>query len=249
MSSNSKISWTETTWNPVSGCSPISEGCRNCYARVMAGRLKAMGQAKYQNGFTPAIHPECLNEPFGWKGKKLVFVASMGDLFHKDIPFDFIDKVMEVIGQCPQHTFQILTKRADRMYGYFSIRTIPENVWLGVTVENRTVKSRIDYLKKLDAPVRFLSCEPLLEDLGTLAPSGIDWVIVGGESGNRARKVEKDWILNIKSQCDATPGVAFFFKQWGTWGSDGVKRSAKENGCLLDRKEYHAYPIPRKINP
>ena len=249
MSNNSKISWTETTWNPISGCSPISEGCRNCYARVMAERLKSMRQIKYQNGFTPTTHSGCLNEPFGWKGKKLVFVASMGDLFHKDIPFDFVDKVMEVISQCPQHTFQLLTKRAERMNEYFSTRAIPGNVWLGVTVENRTVKSRIDCLKKLDAPVRFLSCEPLLEDLEALDLLGIDWVIVGGESGNRARKVEKDWILNIKSQCDATPGTAFFFKQWGTWDADGVKRSAKENGCLLDGKEYHAYPTPRKINP
>ena len=141
---------------------------------------------------------------------------------------------MEVINQCPQHTFQILTKRADRMYKYFSVHTIPENVWLGVTVENQKVKDRIDYLKKLDAPV----------DL-----SDIDWVIVGGESGNRARKMEKDWILNIKSQCDVSTGTAFFFKQWGTWSADGVKRSAKENGCLLDGKEYHAYPTPRKIKP
>ena len=249
MSNNSKISWTTTTWNVTAGCDPISDGCKNCYARMMAERLKAMGQAKYQNGFIPTIHSECLNEPFEWKGNKLVFVVSMGDLFHKDIPFDFIDKVMEVITKCPQHTFQILTKRAERMYEYFSTHAIPENVWLGVTVENQKVKGRIDYLKKLDAPVRFLSCEPLLEDLGTLDLSDIDWVIVGGESGNRARKVEKDWILNIKSQCDVSTGTAFFFKQWGTWSADGVKRSAKENGCLLDGKEYHAYPTPRKTKP
>ena len=249
MSNNTKISWTSISWNIMTGCTPISDGCNDCYAKAMVKRLQAMGQAKYQNGFTPTIHPECMNEPFWWKGKKLVFVASMGDFFHIEIPFDFIDKVMEVINQCPQHTFQILTKRADRMYKYFSVHTIPENVWLGVTVENQKVKDRIDYLKKLDAPVRFLSCEPLLEDLGALDLSDIDWVIVGGESGNRARKMEKDWILNIKSQCDVSTGTAFFFKQWGTWGADGVKRSAKENGCLLDGKEYHAYPTPRKIKP
>lgn len=136
MSNNTKISWTSISWNIMTGCTPISDGCNDCYAKAMVKRLQAMGQAKYQNGFTPTIHPECMNEPFWWKGNKLVFVASMGDFFHIEIPFDFIDKVMEVINQCPQHTFQILTKRADRMYKYFSVHTIPENVWLGVTVEN-----------------------------------------------------------------------------------------------------------------
>ena len=208
-----------------------------------------MGNPKYHNGFQSTIHPEDLIGPMRWKKPSTIFVCSMSDLFHSDVPFDFIDKVLGVIRNTPQHNYQILTKRADRMYKYFSVHTIPENVWLGVTVENQKVKDRIDYLKKLDAPVRFLSCEPLLEDLGALDLSDIDWVIVGGESGNRARKMEKDWILNIKSQCDVSTGTAFFFKQWGTWGADGVKRSAKENGCLLDGKEYHAYPTPRKIKP
>lgn len=248
MSNNSKISWTTATWNPVTGCSKYSAGCKNCYAEGMIFRLQGMGQSKYQNGFTPTIHPECLGEPLKWKNSRLVFLPSMGDLFHKDIPFEFIDKVMDTIKQCPQHTFQILTKRADTMYEYFSTHSVPDNAWLGITVEDQNAKWRIDYLKQLDTSVRFLSCEPLLEDLGRLDISDIDWVIVGGESGSKARKVEKDWILNIKSQCDAE-NVVFFFKQWGTWGADGVKRSAKENGCLLENNEYHAYPTPRKTKP
>ena len=168
MSNNTKISWTSISWNIMTGCTPISDGCNDCYAKAMVKRLQAMGQAKYQNGFTPTIHPECMNEPFWWKGNKLVFVASMGDFFHIEIPFDFIDKVMEVINQCPQHTFQILTKRAERMAEYFASRTIPGNVWIGVTVENPKVKSRIDNIPNLKASVRFISCEPLHEDLGEL---------------------------------------------------------------------------------
>ena len=247
MSDKTKIAWTGggATWNPVTGCEQISPGCRDCYAKTMAKRLCAMGQAKYQNGFTPTIHPQCLNEPFTWKKPQMVFVVSMGDLFHYDIPFSLIDKVMDVIEKCPQHTFQILTKRTERMAEYFSTRPVPDNAWVGTTVECQSVKNRIDLLRNVDAPVRFLSIEPLLEDLGTLDLNGIDWVIVGGESGNRARRMEKSWALNVKAQCDAS-GIAFFFKQWGAWGADGVKRSTKANGHLLDGVEYWAYPVPRK---
>lgn len=245
MSENSKISWTQATWNPVTGCEKISAGCKNCYAERLIQRLKAMGQAKYQNGFIPTLHPGSLNEPLKWKHPQLVFLPSMGDLFHKDVPFSFIDQVMAVILRCPQHTFQILTKRAERLYEYFSTHPIPENVWLGCTVENQATQWRMDYLRQLKAPVNFVSHEPLLEDLGTLDYSGIDWAIVGGESGSRARKMEKAWVLDIKAQCDAD-GVSFFFKQWGTWGEDGIKRSVKANGHLLDGGEYQAYPIPKK---
>lgn len=245
MSNNNKIAWTQATWNPVTGCEKTSAGCRNCYAEQLVKRLKAMGQAKYQNGFTPTLHPGSLNEPLKWKNPRLVFLPSMGDLFHQDISFNFIDQVMDVILKCPQHTFQILTKRAERMNDYFSSRPIPENVWLGCTVENQSTKWRMDCLRQLKAPVNFISHEPLLEDLGIPDYTGIDWVIAGGESGNKARKMEKSWVLNIKAQCDAS-GTAFFFKQWGTWGEDGVKRSVKANGHLLDGAEYQAYPIPKK---
>lgn len=247
MSNNTKIAWTRggATWQPVTGCSKISPGCLNCFAEMMSIRQQGMGREKYKNGFTPTIHPECLNEPLSWKKPRMVFVVSMGDLFHNATPFGFIDKVMDVIEQCPQHTFQILTKRTERMVEYFSTRPVPDNAWVGTTVECQSVKNRIDLLRNVDAPVRFLSIEPLLEDLGTLDLNDIDWIIVGGESGNRARKMEKSWALNIKAQCDAS-GVAFFFKQWGTWGEDGVKRSTKANGHLLDGVEYWNYPTSRK---
>lgn len=237
-----KIEWTDKTWNPVTGCTKISQGCAHCYAEVMTRRLKAMGQEKYANGFSVTIHEECLEEPLSWKQPHTIFVCSMSDLFHKDVPFDFVDKVMETIRLTPKHRYQLLTKRAERMAEYFLSHDVPENVWLGVTVEARSSKSRIDCLRVLNAPIRFLSCEPLIEDLGELDLRNINWVIVGGESGPQARPMKREWIDSIQEQTERQGGV-FFFKQWGTWGSDGIKRSKHANGKLIDGKVVQAMPM------
>jgi protein gp37 len=237
-----KIEWTDKTWNPITGCTKISPGCAHCYAEVMARRLKAMRQEKYSNGFDVTLHEECLGEPLLWKQPHTIFVCSMSDLFHKDVPFDFVDKVMNTIRLTPQHRYQLLTKRAERMAEYFLTHDVPQNVWLGVTVEAQSSKSRIDCLRVLDAPIRFLSCEPLIEDLGELNLSNIDWVIVGGESGPFARPMKEDWVRSIQEQAEEQ-NSAFFFKQWGTWGSDGIKRSKHKNGKLIDGKVYQAMPM------
>jgi protein gp37 len=237
-----KIAWTEQTWNPSAGCSKISSGCKNCYAEVMAIRLQAMGVEGYENGFKFNIVPNRLNDPFKRKKPTVFFVNLMSDIFHKDMPLDYLNKIFDVIEQTPQHTYQILTKRADRMFDYFSKRDIPKNIWLGVTVDNRKEGfPRIDYLRQLNATVLFLSVEPLLEDLGKMNLQNIDWVIVGGESGNRARPMEKEWVVNIKQQCK-NKDVAFFFKQWGTWGADKVKRNKKLNGKEIDGEIWQQYP-------
>lgn len=228
-----KIEWTERTWNPVTGCTKQSEGCAHCYAEVMSRRLCAMGNPKYANGFKSTTHLEALKEPFNWKKPSTIFVCSMSDLFHKDVPFEFIDRVFRVIEETPQHNYQILTKRAERMAEYFETRNIPHNAWIGVTVENRETKSRIDHIRHLDATVKFLSCEPLLGDLEELNLDGINWIIVGGESGSQARPMKEEWVLNIKRQADAN-NIPFFFKQWGTWSKDGVKGNKKINGKLLE---------------
>ena len=237
-----KIEWTDNTWNPVTGCSKITAGCVNCYAEVMARRLQAMGQDKYLSGFKLTLHEDALKEPLQWKKSHTIFVCSMSDLFHKDVPDEFINKVISVIKLTPQHRYQLLTKRADRMAEYFRNRDIPENVWLGVTVENQETKTRIDFLRNLNAPVLFLSCEPLLEDLGELNLTNIDWVIVGGESGTSARPMKEEWVLSVKAQTE-NQGSTFFFKQWGTWGSDGVKRNKRENGKSIKGETYQAMPM------
>jgi protein gp37 len=229
----SKIEWTDKTWNPVTGCSKVSSGCMHCYAEVMARRLKAMRKLKYTNGFEVTEHYEDLEEPFRWKGSYNVFVCSMGDLFHKNVSDSFIGKVMKVIRQTPQHRYQILTKRAERMSEYFTQHEVPANAWLGVTVESKSSLYRIDLLRNLGGPVRFLSCEPLLEDLGEMDLTNINWIIVGGESGFQARPMKEEWTLNIKHQSDIA-NIPFFFKQWGTWGQDGIKRNKKVNGKLLE---------------
>lgn len=228
-----KIEWTDKTWNPITGCTKISTGCAHCYAETMARRLQAMAVAKYANGFIPTLHEDTLREPLKWKQAHTIFVCSMADLFHESVPFSFVDRVIDTIRQTAHHRYQILTKRAKRMAEYFAERTIPENVWLGVTVESQTEKSRIDFLRGLGATIRFLSCEPLIDDLGTLNLTGIDWVIVGGESGVKARPMKPEWVRSILQQTEEQ-GTAFFFKQWGTWGSDGVKRNKKANGKALD---------------
>lgn len=229
----SKIEWTDKTWNPITGCTKKSTGCLHCYAEVMARRLKAMGQEKYTNEFTVTLHERCLNEPLNWKGNHNIFVCSMSDIFHENVPFEFVDKMFNVIKQTPQHRYQILTKRAKRMTEYFYTRDIPKNVWLGVTVEAKSYRFRIDLLRNMPATVKFLSCEPLVEDIEELNLAGIDWVIVGGESGSQARPMQESWVLNIRRQVEEQ-GSRFFFKQWGTWGSDGIKRNKHANGKLLN---------------
>lgn len=236
-----KIEWTDKTWNPITGCTKISQGCAHCYAETMTRRLNAMGIDKYKNGFNITLHEECLNEPLQWSKPHTIFVCSMSDLFHKDVPFEFINKVMGTIKATPQHKYQLLTKRADRMAEYFSSHEIPDNVWLGVTVEVPSSKQRIDYLRSLNAPIRFLSCEPLIEGLGEINLENIDWVIVGGESGPSARPMKESWVLSIKEQTERQ-GSAFFFKQWGTWGSDGVKRNKHANGKLINGKIFQSMP-------
>jgi protein gp37 len=237
-----KIEWTEQTWNPSAGCTKISSGCLNCYAETMAIRLQAMGVKGYENGFEFNIVPSRLNEPLKKKKPVIFFVNSMSDIFHKDMPENYLNKIFEVIENTPQHTYQILTKRADRMYKYLRKRKIPNNIWLGVTVENKKDGlPRIDMLRQIQASVLFLSVEPLLEDLGTINLNNIDWVIVGGESGNRARPMDKEWVINIKQQCEKQD-VAFFFKQWGTWGADKVKRNKKLNGKELDGMVWQQFP-------
>lgn len=242
--SNSKIEWTDKTWNPVTGCTKYSAGCDNCYAETMANRLKAMGIEKYINGFDVTTHNFTLDEPLGWKKPCNVFVCSMSDLFHEEVPFGFVECVINIAEMKPKHTFMFLTKRAKRMYDFFTSRdNIPSNCQLGVTVENSNTKKRIKWLQQIQPKnpqeqiTRFLSCEPLLEDLGELDLSGISRVIVGGESGAKARPMKEEWVLNIKRQCDKQ-NVKFFFKQWGTYGADGIKRNKKANGCLLQGKEY-----------
>lgn len=243
---SSKIEWTEATWNPSSGCSKISSGCKNCYAEAMAKRLKAMGTVGYENGFHFCTVPSRLNAPLKKKKPTVFFVNSMSDLFHEEMPISYLDQIFSVIEQTPHHTYQLLTKRAEKMYDYLSKRTIPKNVWLGVTVENKKEGlPRIDKLRMLNASVLFLSIEPLLEDLEQIDLTNINWVIVGGESGNNARPMDKQWVENIKTQCNNS-NVAFFFKQWGTWGADKVKRSKKENGKELNGKVWHEYPASIK---
>ena len=231
---NTKIEWTESTWNPTTGCTKTSAGCSNCYAERMAKRLQAMGLSKYSNGFKITMHDDCLSEPYNWKKPKMIFVNSMSDLFHEDIPFKFIEKVFTVMNENPQHIFQILTKRADLLLEYNSKLNWTSNIWMGVTVENSKAKTRIDLLRKTNAAVKFLSCEPLLSDLGKLDLKKINWVIVGGESGPKSRPIEEDWVLNIYEQCKNSE-IPFFFKQWG-----GVNK--KKNGKELQGEVYHEMP-------
>ena len=242
MATATTIEWTEETWNPVTGCSKVSAGCANCYAEKMAHRLKAMGAAGYDNGFELTLLPERLQQPFRKKKPTRFFVNSMSDLFHEDVPDKFLDDVFAVMRQTPQHTYQILTKRAYRLPQYFGSQKLPSNIWLGVTVEDQASGiPRIDHLRNVDAAIRFLSVEPLLEDLGKFDLTDIHWVIVGGESGPQARPMNQDWVLSIKEQCEKS-GSAFFFKQWGTWGIDRVKRNKKANGRLLLGQTWNGYP-------
>lgn len=247
MSTKTSIEWTEQTWNPAVGCSKVSPGCANCYAEVMARRLQAMRVRGYENGFRLTLLPERLQEPIKRKRPTLYFVNSMSDLFHEAIPDDYLLRVLEVIRQAPQHTFQILTKRAERMAEFFHMKQPPSNAWLGVTVENRAHGlPRLDALRQISAYVRFISAEPLLEDLTEMDLTGMHWVIVGGESGPRARQMNPEWVMAIKRMCDEQ-GVAFFFKQWGGWSVDGKRGSKKHNGRVLDGRTWDAAPLPHAL--
>lgn len=237
----SKIEWTDATWNPSTGCNKITSGCKNCYAEVMAKRLQAMGAPGYENGFEFTLMPDRLELPKKIKKPTKFFVNSMSDLFHEKMPYDFLDKVFQTIEVTPKHQYQILTKRENILEDYFKNRKVPKNVWLGVTVENAKCKNRIDVLRNIDADIRFLSIEPLIGSVGKLNLKNIHWVIVGGESGHKARPMKPEWAIDIQRQCDEQ-GVAFFFKQWGTWGEDGVKRSKKANGRILLGKEWNEEP-------
>jgi protein gp37 len=242
MASLSSIEWTEQTWNPTTGCTKVSPGCRNCYAETMARRLRAMGAGGYEKGFDLVIHPERLDQPLKRKKPTTYFVNSMSDLFHEGIPDDFLDQVMDVMRNTPRHTYQVLTKRSQRLPQYFATRECPPNLWLGVSVEDKRYGlPRIDHLRQVDAVVRFLSVEPLLEDLGRIDLTGIHWVIVGGESGHRARPMRAEWVENIRIHAQEV-GVPFFFKQWGTWGPDGRKRGKKANGRIFNGKIWSEMP-------
>ncbi len=242
MSTYSRIEWTEQTWNPTIGCTKVSPGCKNCYAEGMARRLKAMGLKGYENGFRLRLMPERLAEPLERRKPTVYFVNSMSDLFHEKVPFDYIAQVFDVMERSHWHTFQVLTKRAERMADFCAGRRVPPNVWLGVSVENKKHGvPRIGVLRGVDATIRFLSVEPLLEDVGRLDLTGIHWVIVGGESGAHARPMRAEWADNVRHQC-IEAGVAFFFKQWGAWGADGQKRSKKANGRSLNGQSWDAMP-------
>ncbi len=230
----SKIEWTELTWNPTTGCSKISQGCKYCYAETMSRRLHAMGIEKYKANFEVRIHECALNEPYAWKKPKIVFVNSMSDLFHADVPLEFIQKVFKVMIENPRHIFQILTKRADRLLQLNSELEWRQNVWMGVSVENMQSMNRIDLLRQTNAKTKFLSLEPLLGPLPNMDLDKIDWVIVGGESGYNPRPMQSDWVIDIQEQCKKNE-VPFFFKQWGG-------KNKKKNGRTLNGKTYDEIP-------
>ncbi|MFD9235690.1 DUF5131 family protein [[Kitasatospora] papulosa] len=248
MSDRSAIEWTEATWNPTTGCDQVSPGCDNCYAMTLAKRLKAMGQTKYQNdgdprtsgpGFGLTVHPDALRVPYGWRSPRTVFVNSMSDLFHARVPLDFVQQVFQVMADTPQHTYQVLTKRARRLRQIAGKLDWPANVWMGVSVESAKEFARIDDLRRVPAAVRFLSCEPLLGPLDGLDVTGIDWVIAGGESGPRFRPMEEEWVTGIRDVC-TDAGVAFFFKQWGG-------RTPKTLGRELEGRTWDQMPTRESV--
>ncbi len=234
IASKSSIEWTETTWNPTTGCDKVTAGCKYCYAEVLSNRLMHMGLKKYKNNFKLTIHPSSLNAPYQWKKPKVIFVNSMSDLFHKNVPLGFIQKVFKTMNETPHHTYQVLTKRSDRLAEISKELTWTDNIWMGVSIEDSRVLKRLDHLKQSGAKYKFLSLEPLLGPLLNLNLQGIDWVIVGGESGKKARPMEEQWVLDIMKQCKSQT-VKFFFKQWG-----GTNK--KKTGRLLRGREYNAMP-------
>lgn len=236
MAVDSGIEWTDATWNPVTGCSKISAGCKNCYAERMALRLQAMGQANYRNGFKVTLHEHMLDVPLKWRQQKTIFVNSMSDLFHRDVPLTYIQRVFRIMEQAHWHRFQVLTKRADRLEEIAPDLRWPSNIWMGVSVENELVIDRINHLRRVPAAVRFLSLEPLIGPLPNLNLKGIDWAIVGGESGPGARPMDPKWVADLNSQCRRAK-VAFFFKQWGG-------KNKKAAGRVLNGRTYDEMPSP-----
>ena len=244
MADRSGIEWTEVTWNPTTGCDKTSPGCDNCYALTLAKRLRAMGQAKYQNdgdprtsgpGFALTVHEDTLAAPYRWKSPRVIFVNSMSDLFHPDVPIDFIKRVFTVMAETPQHTYQVLTKRSKRLAAVAGELDWPSNVWMGVSVETDRYAFRLDHLRSVDAAVRFVSAEPLLGPLSNLDLTSIDWLIAGGESGPNARPMDEEWVRDLRDQCGQA-GVAFFFKQWGG-------RTPKAGGRELDGALHDEMPV------
>lgn len=242
MANNSSIEWTEATWNPTTGCTKVSPGCAHCYAERMAARLQAMGQGRYRNGFELTLQNDVVELPLRWRTPRLIFVNSMSDLFHNRVPTGFIQRCFAVMREASHHVFQVLTKRPQRIAQLSKDLSWRENIWLGTSVETEEFTARIDILRSIPARVRFLSIEPLLGAMPKLRLDGIHWVIVGGESGPRARAMQPAWVRQIRDQCrDAS--VPFFFKQWGAHGPDGVKRSKKANGRELDGRFWDQLPV------
>lgn len=229
-----KIEWSESTWNPITGCTKISPGCKHCYAERMALRLQAMGQENYANGFELTLQEHMLERPLQWKKPQLIFVNSMSDLFHKDVPLDYTQRIFDVMRRAHWHTFQVLTKRSQQLFDLHQEIEWPDNVWMGVSVENQKYAYRIDHLRQTGAKIKFLSLEPLIGPLPELNLKNIDWAIVGGESGPGARPIKLEWVLEIRDQCVAAK-VPFFFKQWG-----GVNK--KKNGRLLQGRTWDQLP-------
>ena len=234
MGDKSAIEWTDATWNPTTGCTHISAGCDHCYAETLSLRLQKMGVAKYQDGFAVRLHPDVLDQPRKWKTPRRIFVNSMSDLFHAHVPAAYVEVIWQVMADCPQHTFQVLTKRPDRMARFTASHPVSPNVWLGTSVEDHRVKHRIEDLRACSSAIRFLSCEPLIGPLGDLDLTGIHWVITGGESGAFARPCEASWVRAIRDQCRKT-NTAFFHKQWGG-------RTPKAGGRLLDGRTWAEFP-------
>jgi protein gp37 len=246
----SSIEWTQMTWNPTTGCTKLSAGCKYCYAEVMSKRLKAMGQEKYKDAFKLRVHEEALEVPYTWKSPKTVFVNSMSDLFHKNVPLDFIQRVFKVMNDTPQHKYQVLTKRPELVLKYNDQLNWTPNIWMGTSVEDQRVIQRIEFLRQVSSHVKFLSLEPLIGPLYNLNLENIDWVIVGGESGHTARPIRFEWIYDIRQQCQEV-GVPFFFKQWGKASfninpNDPTINSSHpwhaKGGCMLIRNVYREMP-------
>lgn len=237
MANRTKIEWTECSWNPVTGCTKISAGCQNCYAATFAKRLKAMHNPRYINGFDVTVHEDLIMAPLNWKSPRKVFVNSMSDIFHEDIPDDVILRVFETMNKASWHTFQVLTKRSERLRSLSGLINWTDNIWMGVTVESKEYIYRADDLKGTNAKIKFISAEPLLTALNTLTLNGIDWIIVGGESGHRSRTMDESWVIDIRNKAKEA-NVAFFFKQWG--GSN-----KKKAGRLLEGRTYDEYPQDR----
>lgn len=237
MANKSSIEWTESTWNPITGCSKISPGCKNCYAERMAKRLQRIGVERYAKAFNLTLHPDVLELPLSWKTPKVIFVNSMSDLFHEQVPLSFIQRAFTVMKAAHWHTFQILTKRSERLCLLAPMIEWPNNVWMGVSIESQKYIKRIEHLRKVPSAVRFLSIEPLINRINEMNLKNIDWVIVGGESGPKARKMEQEWVIQIKNICEKYK-VPFFFKQWG-----GTRKS--KHGRVLLGKTWDEMPIPK----